>query len=61
MSEKKPAGRKSPTKKQYEKAEVQVALSYCPEILPCSFCGWPCVVGIMCSYCEAGYVRSEDR
>jgi hypothetical protein len=54
--------KKPPTEDQYEKAEIQTALSFCPPIEPCCKCGWPYVDGYQCGYCgdESPSVEPES-
>lgn len=35
----------------YRKAEIRMALSWCPEIYPCAACGWPVLQGYICKTC----------
>jgi hypothetical protein len=40
-----------PTQAEYDKAEVAIALSWCPEIYACKKCGWPVIEGYCCTTC----------
>ena len=41
--------REFPTEEQYEEAEKNLAISFCPDIYPCKKCGWPVITGYCCS------------
>lgn len=47
----KPKKIKPPTRAQYKKAEIELALSYAPNIYACMKCGWPVVSGYCCNTC----------
>lgn len=44
---------KPPSEKQYRRAEIQIALEFCPEIRECKKCHWPHVGMYCCTFCGA--------
>jgi hypothetical protein len=43
-----------PSETGYRRAEIALAIDYCPEIHPCRECRWPVIRGYSCTHCGSG-------
>lgn len=51
--------RTPPSPKEYEEAQVSLALSYAPNMYPCADCKWPVIDGYCCTYCGSSSPRRK--